>query len=97
MKSLLKYIRIRDILLLLFLLWGGNFIFGTRGVIALQRIERANERRQQEIHRYTQKLDSLTTYAELLEKDTTYIRRMVKQNMGYIDSGERIIRFVDEE
>ncbi|MGM0442977.1 MAG: FtsB family cell division protein [Fibrobacterota bacterium] len=78
-------------------LWTLFFLFNDSGLFAVMNIRRDTQKLTEELRKKRRVVDSLKEERRRLRTDSVYIRRAVKSRLGYIDSGEIMIRFVDEE
>lgn len=92
-----KYFKFRFVFTVFALLWVGFFLFGNKGVFALWNLQKECEQLNSEIKKEELRIDSLKIVYERLESDSAFIARKVRENLGYIDSGETLIKFVNEE
>lgn len=92
-----KALKLRFILTLIAILWVGFFLFGNKGVFALWNLQKECDLLSVQITAEEQRIDSLHTVYKRLENDSTFIARKVRENLGYVDSGEILIKFINEE
>lgn len=91
-----KFAKIRIVFSVLALLWVGLFLFGERGIVALWRLEKECKKLEASIVLEKQSYDSLLVIQERLKTDSSYIQRQVRSQLGYIDSGETVIKFITD-
>ncbi|MGM0462537.1 MAG: FtsB family cell division protein [Fibrobacterota bacterium] len=91
------FLRIRTLLAVLFVLWTVSFLFNDAGYFTLRDLEKETQALREEVQKKQKTVDSLETVLHRLETDTVYIRRTIKSELGYIDSGETLIRFMEEK
>lgn len=92
-----RFFKVRFIFTLVALLWVGFFLFGNKGIFALWRLQKECDRLEIQIAREKENIDSLQTVYERLESDSAFIARKVRENLGYVDSGETLIKFINKE
>lgn len=92
-----KVPKLRFILTLIAIVWVGFFLFGNKGIFALWNLQKECNQLSVEIAAEQNRIDSLNIVYDRLEKDSAFIARKVRENLGYIDSGETLIKFINEE
>lgn len=92
-----KLPKLRFIFTVIALVWVGIFLFGNKGIFALWNLQKECESLKVEITDEEQRIDSLKIVYKRLESDSSFIARKVRENLGYVDSGETLIKFINEE
>ncbi len=92
-----KHGLIRLIVTVLALAWIGQFLISPKGVLALWRLERECKDIEAAISADSTARDSLVDLRNRLKTDSAFIARQVRENLGYIEDGERVIKFVVQE
>lgn len=74
-----------------------SIIAGKSGLLSLLKIDNESTSLSKSIELEKSKIDSLTLVEERLRVDKSYIKRVVKEELGYIENGETVIRFEDRK
>ncbi len=74
-----------------------SFVAGKSGLISLWKLEKECKGLEKSIILEQEKIDSLTVVVERLKESPSYIERTVREELGYIKSGEKVIKFVDRD
>ncbi|HEV2146769.1 MAG TPA: septum formation initiator family protein [Longimicrobiaceae bacterium] len=73
-------------------LWGGEY-----SAFHLRRLDEVREAKAAELAETRAAVDSLRTYAALLEKDDATLERVARERFGMIRDGETLYRFFEAE
>jgi cell division protein FtsB len=74
-----------------------SIVAGKSGLISLWNLDKECNGLELLIKEEREKIDSLTLVEERLKTDSTYIKRTIREELGYIKDGETIIKFVDRD
>ena len=90
-KKIGRWIFIGIVIVLLFFL-----LTGKGGLINMYRFHRGTRKMSEEIARRNATIDSLKITLKKLEKDTAYIEKMARENLGMAKKGEKVYKFIEE-
>lgn len=80
-----------------FIIAGAVLLFNRNGFIAITEIKQEVDSLRMENNALDQEIDSLNNIIFLLESDSTYIEKRVREILGWGREGELIIRFTEPE